>query len=677
MDLHEPNLARQYVRRIGLDILVITVSFSLGWLARFDGRVPHSEWTLLSRRMIAIIAVYVAVNSASGIYQRMWAYASFRDVIILSQAIGLATLILVSANFALTSLYSRRLSTGGLIIAGLITLTLSTVAKYRSQLFDMVLAAWPGRISENPERVLIVGINNTAQQLATQMYLGKCNGNYRLIGFVDDEPPDWGLNLNGVRILGTSDQIQTLVETYQIDVIVIARQPEDREGMWQLVSACQKTAAKVQILPDIVDFLEGRREDPLTLREVNIEDVLDRAPATIDIEASKRVIADKVVLVTGAAGSIGSELCRQVLRVHPRVVLALDNNESGLYELKLDLDRDGRLPLELIVGDITDSHKIEWVFQQYRPDLVFHAAAYKHVPLMEADIYEALRVNVAGTITVSGAADRYQVERFVFISTDKAVKPSSVMGASKRIGELWIKSLGRTSDTVFTAVRFGNVIGSRGSVIPTFARQIDRGGPVTVTHPEMTRFFMSIPEAVALLLQAAAFSERNETYMLEMGEQVSILALAHRMIRMKGLRVNKDIAVTLVGVRPGEKLHEELVYGKEILEMTSHPQIYQLICQDVLMDRRALLDAIEGLLNEARSRDGRQEAYTCLLHMAHCSSDSLLGSATHSDVWPDFAPSPTTSTKMNSGVSSGALDAIGHHPPPSKPAHPGSPATAR
>ncbi|MGD2164532.1 MAG: nucleoside-diphosphate sugar epimerase/dehydratase [Anaerolineae bacterium] len=616
MERYSASLARQYIRRISLDVLIIIVAFFLGWLARFDGRVPASEWDLLSRRMVPIITVYVVVNSAAGIYRRLWAYASFRDVIILSETIGLSTLALVSVNFALTGVLDRRLSTGGLMIGGLLTLTLSVVAKYRRQLMDVVLAAWPRHSSPDSERVLIVGINQSAQQLATQMYLGNCIGNYRLVGFVDDEPGGKGSSLNGVRILGTPDKIEALVDTYHIDVIVIARQPRNREDRWRLISACRETSAKVKVLPDLVDFLEGHHEDPLTLRDVSIEDILGRAPASVDFEACRRLLADKVVLVTGAAGSIGSELCRQVLLHHPRLLLALDNNESGLHELNLELQTREGSPLILIVGDITDASKIDSVFRQYSPQIVFHAAAYKHVPLMEGDIYEALRVNVAGTVIVGQVADRYRAERFVFISTDKAVNPSSVMGASKRIGELWMKSLSRRSETVFTTVRFGNVIGSRGSVLPTFTRQIEKGGPVTVTDRAMTRFFMSIPEAVGLVLQAAAFSERDEIYMLEMGEQVSILALAHRMIRLKGLRVDKDIEIRFIGARPGEKLHEELAYVGETARKTAHSRIYQLKGRNGPIDRATLLDSVTALMQKASGDATPQEARAALFEVA-------------------------------------------------------------
>ncbi|RLC91250.1 MAG: polysaccharide biosynthesis protein [Chloroflexi bacterium] len=635
MVIHNSDLLKQYIRRIILDLLIIPFAFYLAWLIRFDGHIPAKEWGALTRHIAPMAFVYITIKLVCGIYRRLWAYASFRDIILLSETVGLGTLILVVVNFALTSHYSYRLSTGGLIIGGLLTLTLSTMAKYRHQLIAMFFAPWLRRMKSNPERVLIVGVNEAAQQLATQIYLRKCEMDYELVGFIDSYNGK-GMNINGVEILGAPDQIPALVRDKQVDVIIIARQPSDREERWQLISTCLETAAQVKVLPDMVEVIEGRYEDPLTLRDVSIDDILGRTPATVNAESCQRILADKVVLVTGAAGSIGSELCRQILRFKPRLLLALDNNESGLYELNLEINRNGRSPLQLVVADITDWGKMNRVFQQYGPQVVFHAAAYKHVPLLEYHPDEALRVNIMGTVIVSEVAHRYEAERFVFISTDKAVNPSSIMGASKRIGELWIKSLSKHGDTIFTTVRFGNVVGSRGSVLPTFAKQIELGGPVTVTHPEMTRFFMSIPEAVSLVLQAATFSHSGEILMLEMGEEVSILSLAQRMIRLKGLRIHKDIEIKFVGIRPGEKLHEELAYSEELKETTPHPNIYRLQSPNGSIDRETLLGVILILNHSLRMSNGEQLVREGIFQIASHDIDGFLNRVTGLDLTRDW-----------------------------------------
>jgi len=635
MVTYNPDLLKQYIRRIILDLLSIPFAFYLAWFIRFDGHIPAREWDELTRCMLAMVFVYIIINLVSGIYRRLWAYASFRDIILLSETIGLGTLILVVANLALTNARSYRLSTGGLVMGGLLTLVLSTITKYRRQLMTMFFASKLRRIEPNTERVLIVGINETAQQLATQIYLGKCETDYELVGFVDSSNGK-GMSVNGMEILGAPDQIPALVREKQVDVIVIARRPSDREEVWQLISTCQETAAQVKVLPDLAQVIKSGYKDPLNLRDVRIEDILGRTPATVCAESCRRIMTGKVVLVTGAAGSIGSELCRQILHFKPQSLLALDNNETGLYELDLELNKNGQFPLHLIMADVVDGQKMDRVFHEYRPQVVFHAAAYKHVPLLEAQPDEAVRVNVMGTVVVSDVAHRSGVERFVFISTDKAVHPTSVMGASKRVGELWIQNLAECSDTAFTIVRFGNVVGSRGSVVPTFARQIERGGPVTVTHPEMTRFFMSIPEAVSLVLQAATFDPSGEIFMLEMGEEASILDLAHRMIRLKGLRVNKDIEVEYVGIRPGEKLHEELTYGQELRGETSHPSIYRLQSPDRSLDRETLVGVISILTDSLRLANATQGVRDGLFKIASCDIDGFLYQVTGLDLMQDW-----------------------------------------
>jgi FlaA1/EpsC-like NDP-sugar epimerase len=636
MFTYNSDLLKQYMRRIILDLILTPFAFYLAWVIRFDGHVPIEEWQTLTRYVLPITFVYIATNAAFGIYRRLWAYASFRDVILLSEAVGLGTLIVVVINAYISPhYYHHSLPIGSLVIGGLLTLILSTTVKYRRQLIAILLASRSRPTSSNPERVLIVGINETAQQLATQIYLGKSKADYELVGFVDG-PNGKGMNINGVEVLGGPDQIQTLVRDKHIDVIIIARRPSDREEAWRLISTCRETTAQVKVLPDITEIIEGHYKDPLALRDVSIDDILGRTPATTNIEACQGILTDKAVLVTGAAGSIGSELCRQVLSFKPRLLLALDNNETGLYELNLELKQNGQSPLQLIMADVADWHKVNKVFQQYSPQVVFHAAAYKHVPLVEEYPDEALRVNVMGTVIVSEVAHRYEAERFVFVSTDKAVRPSNVMGASKRIGELWMKAMSKQSNTVFTSVRFGNVIGSRGSVLPTFTRQIESGGPVTVTDPEMHRFFISIPEAVSLVLQAATFSRSGEIFMLEMGEEASILNLAQRMIRLKGLRVGKDIEIKFVGKRPGEKLHEELAYDCELKRETPHQRIYSLQSLNEPVDHDTLLGAILILTRILQLPGGNQRVYEGLSQIASFDIDGFLNKVAGLDLTRDW-----------------------------------------
>jgi FlaA1/EpsC-like NDP-sugar epimerase len=637
MIAHNHDLIRQYTRRILLDLLVIPLAFYMAWFIRFDCVLPVDEWQVLTRHIVLIIPVYILINLIFGIYRRLWAYAGFYDVVPLIESIGLSTLTVVVINIALTGYRDYRLSTGGLMIGGLLTLMLSTAVKYRRRLIDVLFASWTQAGESDLEHVLIVGLNETSRQLAAQMHLNHQEKQYELVGFVGDDHNNKGMNVNGAQILGTTDQIQTLVRDEDIDVIIITNRFSDREKMWQLISTCRETSAKIKVLPDAFEVIEGKNEDPLTLRDVSIDDILGRPPATISDELCQRTLRDKVILVTGGAGSIGSELCQQILRFQPRLLLAVDNNETGLYDLNLSLNQDRSAPLELVVADITDWHKMNRVFQKYKPQIVFHAAAYKHVPMVELHPDEAVRVNIMGLVIISEIAHNYDVDRFIFISTDKAVNPSSVMGASKRIGELWMKAMSKHSDTLFTSVRFGNVIGSRGSVLPTFTQQIESGGPVTVTHPRMHRFFISIPEAACLVLQAAAFSQDGgDVFMLEMGEEVSILDLAQRMIRLKGLRAYKDIDIEFIGVRPGEKLHEELAYSSECKKVTSHPRIYGLEDFDDIVDYDTLLGGIlilsEGLCPHSAPQCLREE----ILQLAHCDIDDFLTQVTGVDLTRDW-----------------------------------------
>lgn len=610
---HNRLLVERYLRRMAIDIVSIPLAYSLALAFRFEGQIPHSYRSILLRWISAIVLIHIVVNSRSGAYRRLWMYASGREIILLAGSVGTSTLIV----FVATAFWptNQRLPMSVVILGGLLVLVLLGTVYYRRRLFAGVLPfAWK---SPGPEmsRVLIVGISSQAQELAGQLQRDRLR-RYEVIGFVDDAPMNWGMTLNGREVLGGSDQIPALVTSYEVDVIAIAHCPDNREDWRHLVSLCQETPAQIKILHNALDILDGRTRDPFDLRDVRIEDLLGRESAHTDEETCRKAIAGKVILVTGACGSIGAELCRQLSQLEPQLLLMLDNNESGLHDLNVELRTQyASLPHRLIVGDITDAAKLEAIFRSYRPEVVFHAAAYKHVPILEEYPEEAVRVNLLGTVLLTEHAVRYGVERFVFISTDKAVNPCSVMGASKRIGEMWVTAMQQSSPTKFATVRFGNVVGSRGSVLPTFARQIELGGPVTVTHPDMRRFFMSIPEAVSLILQAVGFSRGGEVFMLDMGDEVSILELAQRMIRIKGLRIGRDIPIKFTGIRPGEKLHEELYYIEEIHRATPHPRIVSLQAFNHHSDHETLLGQIM-ILAECAQRGWAQDHLRQALHLA-------------------------------------------------------------
>lgn len=601
------NMRKQYVRRALLDCGFVPTAFLLALYVQCNGRCSATEVNALLTYLGVLTAVHIIVNALSGIYRRLWALADLRDAWLILRASAIATLLLLGINLSLNTVSG--VQNGVIIVAGMFNALLSTGFKYRRFLLtatkqDLTEVFRPNSSRPPEERAVLVGATPTAQQVAACLAQQNGLAHIRIIGYLDDDAEKAGMTINGIKVLGVTSQIPNLVAALDIDMVIIAMEEISRDELWRLISVCQETPAQIKVLPDVIHLMNQQYEHPLALRELHIEDLLKRQPLQVDDALCRVLLKDKVVLVTGAAGSIGSELCYQLCRHDPAQLLLLDNNESGLFDLSLDLNRKSQIPTSLILADITNRTKMDAVFRQYRPHIVFHAAAYKHVPLVEVNPDESLRVNIRGTMIVSEMAHHYAAQRFVFVSTDKAVNPSCVMGASKYACELWLRALNKQSSTMFTAVRFGNVIGSRGSVLPIFTTQIARGGPVTVTHKEMKRFFMSIPEAATLVIQAAAFGRGGEVFMLDMGEEVRIQDLAERMIRLKGLRVHKDIPIHYIGVRPGEKLREELSYDYEQHITTPHPRIFQLQTDGqvpALEQFRTMVDWLETQLGEPES----------------------------------------------------------------------------
>ncbi len=425
---------------------------------------------------------------------------------------------------------------------------------------------------EGLETVLIVGAGSGGQMLAKDL---RANPRWKMwpVAFVDDDRRKLGRAIGGIRVLGDTDAIPALVQSEGIDVVVIAIPSASATVHAELVRRAQTTSARVLTMPAIGSILRGDAK-VTTLRSVRPVDVLGRPVVPPDRDSCLQFIRGKRVLVTGAAGSIGEELSKQIAELGPARLVLLDTNETGLHDLALEISRvHDDVDLQTVIASVTDAQRIARVFKRYQPEIVLHAAAYKHVPAMEAQPDQSLETNVVGTDIVVRHAAAFGAERFVLVSTDKAVRPSSIMGATKRLAELAVAAVGKETDLSVCSVRFGNVLGSRGSVIPTFERQIRAGGPVTVTDPRMKRYFMTIPEAVSLIIQAGALGHRNVTYILDMGEEVPIVDLAKRVIRLHGLRVDEDIKITYTGARPGEKLHEELTLDFEAAHETVHPKI--------------------------------------------------------------------------------------------------------
>ena len=602
------NKTIQTIRRVLLDVILIPVAFYVALFALVDGNPTNAQTEILFHYLLPITGLHILINGWSGIYRRLWAYADLRDAWHVLRATLISTLLLLGAN-VLWGLFAD-LPSGLLILGGLFYALLSSGIKYRRYLLRGVTTPKAIPIihhnNQSPERLLIVGTNRVARQLTAKLLHNQPLASLNVVGYVHDDKTMDGMYLNGVEVLGATSQIPELVQAMQIDVIVIALQDVSRKALWKLISLCQQTTAQIKVLPSVDALMDQAYESPLTLRDLHPDDLLQRRPLQINQHFCQSLLRDKVVLVTGAAGSIGSELCRQLCRFDLAQLLILDNNESGLFDLNLELNYANSIPVKLLLADVADRQRIEAIFYDHKPHIVFHAAAYKHVPLMETNPHQSLRVNIKGTMIVSKMADRYGVQRFVFISSDKAVEPSSVMGASKYACEQWLRALNSQSQTMFTAVRFGNVIGSRGSVLPVFASQIEQGGPVTITHKDMKRFFMSIPEAVNLVLEAASYGRGGDLFMLDMGEEVRIQDLAERMIRLKGLRVHKDIPIQYIGVRPGEKLREALHYDLEQQLPTPHQQVFRLKTKGALPNLAMFETAVSHLEKIANQQNSTE-----------------------------------------------------------------------
>ncbi|NQU45057.1 polysaccharide biosynthesis protein, partial [bacterium] len=421
--------------------------------------------------------------------------------------------------------------------------------------------------------VLIIGAGDVGE-MAARSFLQNPQIGYQPVGFVDENESIWGKRIHGLTVYGGIEKLPELVVSQRVSEVLVATPKPSLRFLNRIVEICEKAHVGFKIAPSVGDVM-AERVSITQIRPVDIEDLLGREPVEMNLSEDMNYLRDEVVLVTGAGGSIGSELCRQIMRGEPGQLLLLGRGENSIYEIATELGlryRNGNIAL--IIADIQDVERMEAIFSRYRPTVVFHAAAHKHVPLMEMHPSEAVKNNVFGTFNIAFFSKRYEVKRFILISTDKAVRPSSVMGASKRVAEMIVSSLSHGSTTSFVAVRFGNVLGSRGSVVPLFRRQIAAGGPVTVTHPEVERFFMTIPEAVNLVLQAGFLGDNGQLFLLDMGEPVRIAELARRMITLSGYEPDVDIDIQFTGLRPGEKLIEELLTHGEDLCPTSHHKIF-------------------------------------------------------------------------------------------------------
>jgi FlaA1/EpsC-like NDP-sugar epimerase len=548
------------------DLIAVAIAWTLGFLLRFNFEVPAAYVEIWASTVGWVVLIDGALFLAFRLYRGLWRYASIHDLKLLLMAVGIAALA-VPAAFVLTF--------PGLVVPRSVYVLHPVLLAAIMSGSRLVYRAWKdrrvGRLGAlDGKPVMILGAGNAAVSLLKDLAGSR---EWRVIGLLDDDSTKIGRQILGATVLGPIGALPEMAERYGVENAIIAMPSASHHVRRRLVDLCQRSGVKVLTVPSFDDLMSGR-VSVSQIRAVELDDLLGRDPVKLDSDGLHRLIEGQTVLVSGAGGSIGSELCRQIAKFSPGRLVMLELSEYQLYEIEQEFrERFPETPFVPLVGDVRDESRVRQVLMQHKPRVVFHAAAYKHVPLMEdGNAWEAVRNNVGGTLVLGQAAIRQGVDKFVLVSTDKAVNPANVMGATKRLAEMVCQRLQASGGTRFVLVRFGNVLGSTGSVIPKFRKQIERGGPVTVTHPEIARYFMSIPEAAQLVLQAASMGQGGEIFVLDMGEPVRIVDLAREMIRLSGFD-EEEIRIVFTGLRPGEKLHEELLADGEESLPTPHPKL--------------------------------------------------------------------------------------------------------
>ncbi len=581
-----------------VDIVLIQFSSFLGLWIRFDmqlSNIPTNYIQAVKDYAPFYILFTIIIFFLLRLYSFMWSVAGMKEETHIVVACVLASLCQISGMTMLELRVPR--SYFGICFASLATCVTLVRLSYR---IGRSLRSGYGR--HKGKRVMIVGAGTSGSMILKEM-LTSTYADGHVVCFVDDDKNKQGKYLNGVLIAGDRNDIPALVQKYNVEEIYVAMPSAPGSETKKILEICRETDCELRILPGIYQLLNGDVSIS-KLRKVEIEDLLGREPIRVDLNQIMGYVSNKVVLVTGGGGSIGSELCRQIASHNPKQLIVFDVYENNAYDLQQELIRSyPDLNLVVLIGSVRNTHRMESVFEKYRPNIVYHAAAHKHVPLMEDSPNEAIKNNVFGTYKTAKAADKYGADRFVLISTDKAVNPTNIMGASKRMCEMVVQMMNRHSKTEFVAVRFGNVLGSNGSVIPLFKKQIEEGGPVTVTHKDIIRYFMTIPEAVSLVLQAGAYAKGGEIFVLNMGEPVRILDLAENLIRLSGYVPYEDINIEFTGLRPGEKLFEEMLMDEEGLQETPNRLIH--IGKPIDFDEELFRRQLDELYKIANSDSGQ------------------------------------------------------------------------
>jgi FlaA1/EpsC-like NDP-sugar epimerase len=607
------------------DIFLTLVSVLASYLIRLEliAIFPTYQYSLIWM-LTAALLIKPLVYFFFGIYRHVWRYASIRELVVIFSAVTTASMILSAVMiglFAAGTFFGFPRSV--LVIDWLLSMALIGGVRFVFRVLAESATSTADRLiipSLRRKWVLVIGGGDAGAMVVREM-LKNPQLNMKPIGFLDDDLSKQKSKIHGVPVLAPLDEIDQILNKHHVDEVIVAIPSASGKVVRKVTEVCRQRNIAFRTMPGIYELLGGA-VSVSRLREVDIFDLLRREPVKIETEALGEVLAGRVVMVTGGGGSIGRELCRQIAQVNPQRLLILGHRENSIFSAWMDLN-EGFPGLEIIplIADVRDVPRLEAVFSRWKPEVLFHTAAHKHVPLMESNIEEAVTNNIIGTRNIVNVALAHDVQRLVMISTDKAIRPVSVMGATKRIAEMMVLDAAHQHQRAFTVVRFGNVLGSRGSVVPRFKRQIAAGGPVTVTHPDMKRYFMTIPEAVHLVLQASAMSTGGENYILDMGQPVRIVELAEDLIRLSGLEPGKDIEIVFTGIRPGEKLSEDLWDTGFAYSKTDHPDIHQVDSEEVLSSEnlKAIVDQLAIF-----AREGNSEAIQDLL------SDAIPGAAIHS-----------------------------------------------
>ena len=569
MNEHKKHLFSRAIVLLLLDILFINIALYISLYLRFDVNIPQQYLDICFWYSPLITLIMVLSFFFFNLYKSLWRYASIDEMISVVEA-NLVGVAIIFITFVLLKIQLPK------SIYGILWLS-NTALIGGSRFTYRALRRAKRKITKKDysfSNLLIIGAGEAGSTVIREIFESpKLSKN--IVGVIDDDVTKVGRKINGINILGTRNDIVKVAKDYQVDEIIIALPSSPKKEIKKIIEICKETKCKLRILPGVYELIDGKISIK-KIRDVEIEDLLGREPVKINLQEIGKYLKDQVVLVTGGGGSIGSELCRQISTFNPKQLIILDMYENNAYDIQneLKMKYGDSLNLKVVIANIREYDRMEEIFSDLNPNIIFHAAACKHVPLMEKNPFEAIKTNVFGTLSLIKLSDKYNVKKFVLISTDKAVNPTNVMGATKRIAEKIIQSFDKISKTEFVAVRFGNVLGSNGSVIPLFKKQIIDGGPVTVTHPEIIRYFMTIPEAVQLVLQAGSLAKGGEIFVLDMGEPVKILNLARDLIKLSGFEPDVDIKIEFTGLRPGEKLYEELLMSEEGLQKTENDKIF-------------------------------------------------------------------------------------------------------